>query len=150
MIGLSDVCDQVNLQTGIPAESINETCTAGAGTLLLEFGLLSRLLGDPVYEGFARRSIKQLWSLRSNVTGLFGMCELVTLDEKVMFLPWFVTSRIACRATAGVVLVIGHFFALMKVKFSLSLPDYNSVSELSLVPHHLELIFRTWPNIWLL
>jgi len=52
---------------------VNETCTAGAGTLLLEFGLLSRLLGDPVYEGFARRAINQLWSLRSNVTGLFGV-----------------------------------------------------------------------------
>ena len=64
---------QVNLQTGIPHDSVNETCTAGAGTLLLEFGLLSRLLGDPVYEGFARRAINQLWSLRSNVTGLFGV-----------------------------------------------------------------------------
>jgi len=66
------VCQQVNLQTGIPDDSINETCTAGAGTLLLEFGLLSRLLGDPVYEGFARRAVNQLWSHRSNVTGLFG------------------------------------------------------------------------------
>jgi len=71
------ICEQVNLQTGIPPGSVNETCTAGAGTLLLEFGLLSRLLGDPVYEGFARRSIKQLWSLRSNVTGLFGICSLI-------------------------------------------------------------------------
>ena len=63
---------QVNLRTGIPTDTVNETCTAGAGTLTLEFGLLSRLLGDPVFEGMARRTVNRLWSLRSNVTGLFG------------------------------------------------------------------------------
>lgn len=63
---------RVHLQHGVPFDGINETCTAGAGTLLLEFGLLSRLLGDPVYEGVARRAVNRLWSLRSNVTGLFG------------------------------------------------------------------------------
>ena len=41
--------------------------------MLLEFGVLSRLLGDPVYESVARRSIKRLWQHRSNVTGLLGV-----------------------------------------------------------------------------
>jgi len=63
---------RVHLQTGVPKDSVNETCTAGAGTLLLEFGLLSRLLHDPVYDGVARRAVERLWSFRSNVTGLFG------------------------------------------------------------------------------
>jgi len=63
---------RINLQTGVPLDGSNETCTAGAGTLLLEFGVLSRLLNDPVYEGAARRAVERLWSLRSNVTGLFG------------------------------------------------------------------------------
>ena len=63
---------QVNLQTGVPADCINETCTSGAGTLLLEFGVLSRLLADPVYESAARRALRGLWTYRSNVTGLFG------------------------------------------------------------------------------
>lgn len=57
---------------------MNETCTSGAGTLLLEFGLLSRLLDDPVYEGYARRTVDQLWSHRSNVTGLFGKSAKIT------------------------------------------------------------------------
>jgi mannosidase alpha-like ER degradation enhancer 1 len=69
---------RVNLQTGVPHDGTNETCLAGAGTLLLEFGILSRLLGDPVYEGVARRAMDRLWSLRSNVTGLFG--ELLPLS----------------------------------------------------------------------
>lgn len=48
------------------------TCTAGAGSLLLEFGMLSRLLGDPVYEAVARRAAKALWVARAKGTGLLG------------------------------------------------------------------------------
>uniref|UniRef100_A0A8C0IY90 alpha-1,2-Mannosidase n=1 Tax=Chelonoidis abingdonii TaxID=106734 RepID=A0A8C0IY90_CHEAB len=63
---------RVNLKTGIPPDSNNETCTAGAGSLLVEFGILSRLLGDSTFEWVARRAVKALWSLRSNDTGLLG------------------------------------------------------------------------------
>lgn len=63
---------QVNLKTGVPPDSNNETCTAGAGSLLVEFGILSRLLGDSTFEWVARRAVKALWSLRSNNTGLLG------------------------------------------------------------------------------
>lgn len=60
------------MRNGVPIDTVNETCTAGAGTLSLEFGILSRLLRDPVYEGVAKRAVERLWSFRSNVTGLFG------------------------------------------------------------------------------
>ncbi|KAL5015540.1 hypothetical protein ScPMuIL_009810 [Solemya velum] len=63
---------RVNLKYGVPVDCVNETCTAGAGTLVLEFGILSRLTGDPIYESLARRAVKRLWDYRSNVTGLFG------------------------------------------------------------------------------
>ncbi|XP_006897140.1 PREDICTED: ER degradation-enhancing alpha-mannosidase-like protein 1 [Elephantulus edwardii] len=63
---------RVNLKTGVPPDSNNETCTAGAGSLLLEFGILSRLLGDSTFEWVARRAVKALWNLRSNDTGLLG------------------------------------------------------------------------------
>lgn len=66
-------CPQVNLKTGVPPDSNNETCTAGAGSLLVEFGILSRLLGDSTFEWVARRAVKALWSLRSNDTGLLGV-----------------------------------------------------------------------------
>ena len=45
-------------------ESI-ETCSAGAGSLMLEFGLLSRLTEDPKYEAAARRAFFAIWSRRS-------------------------------------------------------------------------------------
>ena len=57
---------------GVPPDCVNTTCLAGAGSLLLEFGMLSRLLDDPVYESLARRTVDKLWMYRSNVTGLFG------------------------------------------------------------------------------
>lgn len=41
---------RVNLMYGVPKEETRETCTAAAGTLVLEMGLLSRLTGDHRYE----------------------------------------------------------------------------------------------------
>lgn len=64
---------QINLRKGVPENCLNETCTSGAGTLLLEFGVLSRLLDDPIYESVARRAVNSLWKYKSNVTGLLGM-----------------------------------------------------------------------------
>lgn len=63
---------RVNLKNGVPPDSINETCTAGAGSLLVEFGILSRLIGDSTFEWVARRAVRALWKLRSNETGLLG------------------------------------------------------------------------------
>lgn len=63
---------QVNLLDGLPSTIYKETCTAGAGTMILEFGILSRLLGDPVFENLARRALESLWKHRSIETGLLG------------------------------------------------------------------------------
>ena len=63
---------QVNLCYGLPVGGDLETCTAGAGTLTLEFTLLSRLLGDPVYESLARRAVRAIWERRHKFTGLVG------------------------------------------------------------------------------
>ena len=40
----------VNLRHGVPEGETPITCTAGVGTFIVEFGALSRLTGDPVYE----------------------------------------------------------------------------------------------------
>lgn len=40
----------VNLRYGVPAGETTVTCTAGIGTFIVEFGALSRLTGDPLYE----------------------------------------------------------------------------------------------------
>ncbi|RWS26704.1 alpha-mannosidase-like protein, partial [Leptotrombidium deliense] len=68
---------RVNLRHGVPRGEdcetcLTHTCTAGAGSLLLEFGLLSRLIGDPIFERLARRAAKTLWLRRAKSTGLLG------------------------------------------------------------------------------
>lgn len=42
------------------------TCTACAGTLLLEFGVLSRLTGNLTYEEKARHAVETIHSMRSS------------------------------------------------------------------------------------
>ncbi|KIH64113.1 glycosyl hydrolase family 47 [Ancylostoma duodenale] len=63
---------RVNLIHGVLPGTVEETCTAGAGSLLVEFGILSRLLGDQTFERTARRINERLWQLRDKNTGLPG------------------------------------------------------------------------------
>jgi hypothetical protein len=48
----------VNLRSGVPRGESEIASTAGAGSLSLEFGVLTRLTGDPRYEEAAFRSSK--------------------------------------------------------------------------------------------
>ncbi|XP_023336094.1 ER degradation-enhancing alpha-mannosidase-like protein 2 [Eurytemora carolleeae] len=61
----------VNLRTGVPEGETPITCTAGVGTYIVEFGTLSRLTGNPIYEDTALRALRALWYSRSNI-GLLG------------------------------------------------------------------------------
>eukprot|EP00047_Mylnosiga_fluctuans_P014893 m.41922 g.41922 ORF g.41922 m.41922 type:complete len:515 (-) comp5693_c0_seq1:254-1798(-) len=63
---------RVNLRHGVLPGWRRDTCPAGAGSLLLEFGVLSRLVGDPVFESVARRATLAVWSRRAAPTGLLG------------------------------------------------------------------------------
>ncbi|TPP65212.1 alpha-1 2-Mannosidase [Fasciola gigantica] len=62
----------VNLASnGVPLNETPVTCVAGVGTMILEFGTLSRLTGDPRFEAAAMRAIRALWRYRSSI-GLLG------------------------------------------------------------------------------
>ncbi|KAF2875774.1 glycosyl hydrolase family 47-domain-containing protein [Massariosphaeria phaeospora] len=50
---------------------ITETCSAGAGSLVLEFSTLSRLTGNPRYEAAAKEAFWAVWQRRSSI-GLIG------------------------------------------------------------------------------
>ncbi|KAL4930550.1 glycoside hydrolase family 47 protein [Aspergillus undulatus] len=50
---------------------VTETCSAGAGSLVLEFTVLSRLTGDGRYEDLAKRAFWAVWQRRSDI-GLIG------------------------------------------------------------------------------
>jgi len=64
---------RVNLQTGLKGvSSIQLTCTACAGTMILEFAALSRLTGEKIFEEKASRAMDVLWSSRHRQSNLVG------------------------------------------------------------------------------
>ncbi|XP_053957451.1 ER degradation-enhancing alpha-mannosidase-like protein 3 isoform X2 [Anastrepha ludens] len=66
---------RVNLRHGMKDELLKksrETCTACAGTILLEFAALSRLSGDPIFEARAHTAMDALWKLRHRGSDLMG------------------------------------------------------------------------------
>ncbi|XP_067662725.1 ER degradation-enhancing alpha-mannosidase-like protein 3 isoform X1 [Haliotis asinina] len=76
-----------NTTTGIPYPRVNllrgmegnilsqhkDTCTACAGTMLLEFAALSRLTGERIYEDKARKAMDYLWKQRHRTSDLMGL-----------------------------------------------------------------------------
>lgn len=61
----------INLKKGVPINEVQITCTAGGGTFLLEFGLLSYLTGNPKYLDTAKKAIYALYERKSPI-GLLG------------------------------------------------------------------------------
>ncbi|KAG0709546.1 glycoside hydrolase family 47 protein [Suillus ampliporus] len=58
---------RVNLRHGVQRGESLETCTAGAGSLILEFATLSRLTGDDRFEKAAYKAFFALWNRRSDI-----------------------------------------------------------------------------------
>ncbi|XP_061099622.1 ER degradation-enhancing alpha-mannosidase-like protein 3 isoform X2 [Conger conger] len=68
---------RVNLRHGVQGPATRtgtetDTCTACAGTIILEFAALSRFTGDPVFEEHARRALDFLWEKRQRNSNLVG------------------------------------------------------------------------------
>ena len=68
----------VNLQSGVEAGETREQCTAGVGTLLMEFGLLSYLTRNESFFARADRALTALLAMRSPL-GLYG--NTLTVDK---------------------------------------------------------------------
>ncbi|KAK9519072.1 hypothetical protein VZT92_021825 [Zoarces viviparus] len=68
---------RVNLKFGVRGPETRtgtetDTCTACAGTIILEFAALSRFTGEPVFEAHARRALDFLWEKRQRNSNLVG------------------------------------------------------------------------------
>ncbi|XP_062854894.1 ER degradation-enhancing alpha-mannosidase-like protein 3 isoform X2 [Trichomycterus rosablanca] len=68
---------RVNLRHGVQGPETRtgtetDTCTACAGTIILEFAALSRFTGDPTFETHARRALDFLWEKRQRNSNLVG------------------------------------------------------------------------------
>ena len=56
----------------MPAEMCRETCTACAGSMILEMAALSRLTGESIFEEKAQKAMDALWKMRHRGTDLMG------------------------------------------------------------------------------
>ncbi|KAM3600172.1 uncharacterized protein V6R79_019007 [Siganus canaliculatus] len=68
---------KVNLRYGVlnplsRTGTESDTCTACAGTMILEFAALSRLLGESIFEENARKALDVLWERRQRGSDLVG------------------------------------------------------------------------------
>ena len=64
---------RVNLKTGMKwLDTQQLTCTACAGSMILEFAALSRLSGEKIYEDVAGKAMDYLWSARHRQSNLVG------------------------------------------------------------------------------
>ena len=61
----------VNLKYGVEVNETTITSTAAGGSLILEFGTLSALTGDPRFRRVAEAALEALWDHRSDI-GLVG------------------------------------------------------------------------------
>ncbi|KAM4861124.1 ER degradation-enhancing alpha-mannosidase-like protein 3 isoform 5-T5 [Thomomys bottae] len=69
---------RINLKFGIRKPEARtgtetDTCTACAGTLILEFAALSRFTGATVFEEYARKALDFLWEKRQRSSNLVGV-----------------------------------------------------------------------------
>ncbi|KDQ07463.1 glycoside hydrolase family 47 protein [Botryobasidium botryosum FD-172 SS1] len=69
---------RINLRHGVARGETSETCTAGAGTLILEFATLSRLTGDERFERVARRAFFAIWNRRSEIDLVGNTIDIMT------------------------------------------------------------------------
>lgn len=57
----------INLMHGVDENESKITSTAGGGTLTLEFGVLSRLTSNPIYEQVSKNAVRGIWARRSKI-----------------------------------------------------------------------------------
>lgn len=69
---------RVNLKRGIEKDEDQSTCSAAAGSLVLEFTLLSRLTGDPKFETAARKAFMAVWERRSSLNLIGNTINVMT------------------------------------------------------------------------
>ncbi|KAK9182717.1 hypothetical protein WN944_025863 [Citrus x changshan-huyou] len=91
------------------------TSTAGGGTLTLEFGVLSRLTNDPIFEQFTKKAVLGIWARRSKLN-------LVGAHINVFTGEW-------TQKDAGIGTSIDSFYEyLLKAsKMNWNLSDHNMI-----------------------
>ncbi|OLL26248.1 ER degradation-enhancing alpha-mannosidase-like protein 1 [Neolecta irregularis DAH-3] len=110
---------RVNLKYGMARVVLSETCSAAAGSLILEFGELSRVTGNPKYEKLAKKAFFAIWDRRSDIN-------LVGITINPLNGDWTTTAT-------GVGAGVDSFYEYaLKAYIVFGDPDYYSVWTISL------------------
>ena len=80
---------RINLKRGLTPElrAQSDTCTACAGTIILEWAALSRLTGNPIYENKARKAMDFLWYVALQVA-IFELKQFPGISEITAQISW--------------------------------------------------------------
>lgn len=148
--------NKVNLKYG-HFEQSNITCTACAGTYLLEFGLLSRLLNDSKYEDAARKSFIAIYNRRSSLnllgstidvnTGIWNDSFATVGAAADSYFEYALKSYILFNDKEYYVIFNTLYTSIVKYlyKFDLYLKmDMNSASKFSVL---MDTLSAFWPGI---
>jgi hypothetical protein len=118
--------------TSSDPREITETCSAGAGSLVLEFTTLSRLTGDSRFEALAKKAFWAVWERRSSI-GLIGG----GIDAE--------SGQWTMPPLAGIGAGIDSFFEYaLKSHILLSGLPYNATSHQAALQNDPESFLRTW------
>jgi mannosidase alpha-like ER degradation enhancer 3 len=116
---------RINLKHGVTRELLYSekdryTCTACAGTLLLEFSLLSRLTGERVFEEKAMQAMDLIWEKRNRASDLVGTVINIENGE------WIVKDA---NIGAGIDSYYEYLFKVLILgKFFFALNNFKSIS----------------------
>ncbi len=124
---------RVNLATGAPERRVNNP--AEIGTLMLEFGALSRITGNPAYYDAAKAGVSAVFSRRSDI-GLVG----TTIDVETG--EWQNTST----HLSG--MIDSYYEYLLKAWLLFDDPDFKDMWEASIGPVNRYLADEVDGRLW--
>ena len=113
----------VNLLYGVPKGETPVTCTAGVGTFIVEFGALSKLTGDPIFQRVALRALDALWKSRSEINLVIFFLSLQR------FVRLFVTWRTIFQCHSSLFCYFAYLFCRPTVCQNI----YDGISILILI-----------------
>ncbi|XP_040574557.1 ER degradation-enhancing alpha-mannosidase-like protein 3 [Lepeophtheirus salmonis] len=159
---------RVNLRHGIKpgkVRQVGETCTACAGTMILEFAALSRLSGEFVFEEKASAAMDVLWSARNRMSNLVGNVLSINTGDWIRrdsgvgagidsYYEYVAKAYILLGEDKYLTRWETHYAAVMKYLSSDSMPgllqDVHMHRPSSYSKHFLDSLAAFWPGLQVL
>ncbi|KAL3872065.1 hypothetical protein ACJMK2_040022 [Sinanodonta woodiana] len=156
---------RINLKYGIDEsmfKNAKDTCTACAGTMILEFAALSRLTGDPIFEEKAHKVMDYLWSQRHRSSDLVGLIINIHNGDWVRresgvgagidsYYEYVLKAYILLGDDTYLERFNKHYDAIMKyVSQGPMLVDVHMHRPLSTSKHFMDALLAFWPGLQVL